>query len=296
MLRKSKDGFTIVELSLSIVFIAILALSIVLIILNTISSYRRGLTLNSVNTNGMALVDEMRQSVQNSSSQAIVKKCAEFYDDSSKQEACEKDGASNFVSITRYADVKMKDGTEIKNIPVFGAFCTGKQSYVWNSGYFWEENVDQVVGANKAEIKYAFVSDNTVTEITNNNFRLYRIPDEKRRVCTSVVKTNYNYDSKSFNGKFDITEEALGSKLIELLADDGANTLALYDLNVATPAYNAAKDNLFYSVSFILGTIRGGINIKVNGKSCAAPDNYATEAFDYCAINKFNFAAQAGGE
>lgn len=57
-LRK-KAGFTLVELSLSIAFIAVLSITIVLIINDAISTYRRGLTLNQINTTGMDLVDEI---------------------------------------------------------------------------------------------------------------------------------------------------------------------------------------------------------------------------------------------
>ena len=54
-----KKGFTLVELSLSIAFIAILSITVALIINDAISTYRRGLTLNQINTVGMDLVDDM---------------------------------------------------------------------------------------------------------------------------------------------------------------------------------------------------------------------------------------------
>ena len=80
-----------------------------------------------------------------------------------------------------------------------------------------------------------------------------------------------------------------------MASDEKNGGLAIYDLYVSTPAESVAKNNLFYSVSFILGTIQGGINITKSGNFCATPDDYGIENFDYCAINKFNFAAQAVG-
>ena len=71
--------------------------------------------------------------------------------------------------------------------------------------------------------------------------------------------------------------------------------MAIYDISSTAPAASPDKANMFYSVSFILGTTRGGANIKANGKSCAAPQDSALADFDYCAINKFNFAVQANG-
>ena len=49
-------------------------------------------------------------------------------------------------------------------------------------------------------------------------------------------------------------------------------------------------------MSFILGTLRGGANVNVSGEFCATPgSNSSVEDFDYCAINKFNFAARTLG-
>jgi hypothetical protein len=52
---------------------------------------------------------------------------------------------------------------------------------------------------------------------------------------------------------------------------------------------------LFYAGSFILGTTTGGPNIKSNNGNCAVPGDVVYSNFDYCAINKFSFAAQANG-
>ena len=79
-----------------------------------------------------------------------------------------------------------------------------------------------------------------------------------------------------------------------LLANDDANKLVLYDLAVAVPAINNAGNSAFYSVSFILGTVDGGINVMSSGNFCKAPEE-SNSNFNYCAINKFNFAAQANG-
>jgi hypothetical protein len=53
----------------------------------------------------------------------------------------------------------------------------------------------------------------------------------------------------------------------------------------------------FVNISFILATLKGGVNIKANGDYCRGSgveefDNYD---FDYCAVNKFNFSVRTGG-
>ena len=71
MNKTVKTGFTMIELSLSLVFVGILSIMMVLIISDTVASYRRGVTLNRINTVGMDLVDDMRSAVQNSSAGSL---------------------------------------------------------------------------------------------------------------------------------------------------------------------------------------------------------------------------------
>ena len=92
-----------------------------------------------------------------------------------------------------------------------------------------------------------------------------------------------------------ITYPPISEEPVELLGGEN-NLLVLYDLSAAIPAQSNASNNLFYSVSFILATVTGGIDVKATGNFCATPENYELENFDYCSINKFNFAVQATGE
>lgn len=310
---KGMKGFTLVELSLSLVFISVLSLTVAYIINDTISSYRKGVVLKQVNTAGSALVDDLRASIQNSSSKSVKDDCSIVYGDlyksggASAGRNCETDGGKGFVFIRIKANVKGKNGkSDLANVPVFGAFCTGDYSYIWNSGYFFNEEGGgyEAEGVEAATLK--FKSDGKIKEskmcsksgtvMTCSGFRLLKIKDESRSVCVAAVGSSYKPNLAS--PKFDIVDnsEAVSEEPVDLLASDGINEgLSLYDLYVTVPAESMAKNNLFYSVSFVLGTINGGINIKATGGACATPEDYGTENFDYCAINKFNFAAQATG-
>ena len=127
-----KKGFTLVELSLSIAFIAILSITVALIINDAISTYRRGLTLNQINTVGMDLVDDMRSALQGSPAEEIAEICSDFYKDSSTQEdSCKNDGGQKFVSVQKFANnsnkIKVR-GADTVNVPLYGVFCTGAYS------------------------------------------------------------------------------------------------------------------------------------------------------------------------
>lgn len=260
VVRKSIEGFTLVELSLSIAFIAVLSIAVTLIINNAITTYARGLTLNQINTVGMDLVDDIRGEVQNSSISSI----------------CE--GNSDECFLVKKTATLEKESTIMDDVPVFGAFCTGRYSYIWNSGYFYD-------GWNIA-------GDNNNNKITlrgyNNNIRLLKIKDKKGIACTSISGENWP-------AEIDMGEEVNDDDIVELLSN---NDLALYDFSAVRSVVNTGSSNSvsFYSMSFILGTIQGGINVMAGGDFCKAPEsNDAAENFDYCAINKFNFAAQAIG-
>ena len=245
--RGTKKGFTLVELSLSIAFIAILSITIVLIITDMIATYQRGLVLRQVNTVGSEIIDDIRASIASSSAKTI------------EDDAFYK---------TKIATVTI--GKEDTSVAVSGAFCTGKYSYIWNSGYFFAEKVKTVQKA--------------TLEGYDSDIKLLKVQDANRDICK-----NYNEADNKFQHSniFDADPE-------ELLGTESSSNLALYDFYIADPAQDDQSKNALYSGSFILATIQGGINIKTSGNYCTPPGGY-DENFDYCAINKFNFAMQANG-
>ena len=340
MTKTFHEGFTLVELALSMAFIGILSVAVVLIISDTVASYRRGLTIAQVNSTGRDIVDDMRLAVANSSSQAVTVDCSRYYQTNKDiRKKCVDDGAYTFVTVVKEtATIKLKGSDEdLENVPIYGAFCTGTYSYIWNSGYYDMEEAtfaEKTVGT-WAKFKYNYNyndvsgrpkevtiqgslrenasfapvegSDKVSVGSENRPFRLLKIRDTNRAVCVSVSRpkakgevykntTEIEEEEGGLGNVFDITEYGvLDEQPEDLMLADTDNDLALFDLYVARPAESTSQRNMFYAVSFILGTANGGANIKANGRSCTPPTDYENENFDYCAINKFNFAIQATG-
>ena len=330
MSTTAKTGFTMIELSISLVFIGILSIMMILIISDTVASYRRGVTLNRINTVGMDLVDDMRSAVQNSSAGSLIEECNRRFpavNNSNKdvnltaRNKCIEDNGYSFVAMVKSGNVLLKDKSTLNNVPLYGAFCTGDYSYIWNSGYF-DANTGATVtsGESVASLKYRYKNINNEKKIEDKLFRLLKVRDTNRAICASrAMSVNNNgvpvYNSKEevWNVSLDTTFDAGTTPLDEEPVDlillgvvgsdsegnkvyDDYSDIALYDLSIASPAESLSRENLFYSASFILGTIEGGVNITSKGKSCAVPTDYKNELFDYCAINNFSFAAQANGE
>ncbi|MBO7657338.1 hypothetical protein J6S55_01705 [Candidatus Saccharibacteria bacterium] len=306
MTQKTRGGFTLIELSLSLVFIAILSLTVVLLIQNTTASYRRGLILNRINTVGMDLIDDFRSSVQNSPSASAKRLCEIYYSDNANKtnkDKCEKDDGNAFVSFTKLGKADNKN-----DMPLFGAFCTGTYTYVWNSGYFEKGSVagtdPAVVNVNRKNS----VDGSTVVN-TISNIRLLKIYDDGRSICANTFVNTPNYPTPANSLDYVLYQRGISNQLKSMLenaldtnAEGGIELLkketydlVLYDLYVSPPATSDTRRNTFYSASFILGTTRGGADITAIGNNCKPPAD-ANSELDYCAINKFNFAVRAGGE
>ena len=319
-----RKGFTLIELSLSMVFVGILTLAVALIIRDTVASYRRGLTLNQVNTVGMDIVDDMRTAVLNSSSKSVLYDCEKYYYNNNSTEAlerCIQDQGYNFTYWVKTGKVEV-NGETLNDVPLYGAFCTGTYSYIWNSGYYETSGakINGVVGnRNWAKLKYKsagseYTIEGSTTGDIDRPFRLLKVRDDQRGVCAGVIRNSgesgteelskdyrarYGVLPSEFDGFFNMTDYAAiatNEPPIDIIVTDKTYDLAIYDLFAARPAISSTQHNMFYSASFILGTVGGGINILAKGKSCAPPSDFAQENFNYCAINKFSFAVQSGVE
>lgn len=295
MCKVNKSGFTLIELSFSLVFISVLSLAVVFVIISTIKTYNRGILLNRVNSVGMDLVDDMRFAVQNSSAESLVSKCETiFSSDQSNLERCKSDNGRRLVSVSRTANVKIGNANDIGSVPVFGAFCTGEYSYIWRSGYL-ASNDYAVSNVGGVSLKYKIEDSGRVKVDTLSDFNLLKVHDTERAVCASAVSNNYL--NSEISGAFDITDSkymVVDTRPVVLLSSSENSNLVLYGLSSSLPAEGGEGNIMFYAVSFILGSVQGGINVKASGNFCSTKGD-ETENLDFCSVNKFNFAAMATG-
>ena len=294
-------GFTLVELSLSMVFIAILSIIIVLVINGTVSSYSRGVTLNLVNTVGTEIMNEMKTAIHGAPTfKSIEDLCGKYYGNSPGD--CISDNASGLISIVKRGDIESKSGEKTNDVPIFGAICLGNYSYLWNSGYLFNPDYE-IVGVLGGEKKLVLEkklggSGNDLEPVWKG--KLLKIKDDERWVCMGLMDpsseslpTPKTYNKLEIESNFLITERPLvDTDLTYVIADDAHNGgVAVYDLEVDTTMIG---DGVLYSISMTLGTVRSGIHINAQGGSCATRAE-AENNFDYCAINKFNITALASG-
>ncbi|MBQ6510548.1 prepilin-type N-terminal cleavage/methylation domain-containing protein [Candidatus Saccharibacteria bacterium] len=284
---KTKKAFTLTELTLALAIIGVLFIMIATIIANMISIYQKGTTITAVNDVGRSIIADISDTITDTPPFSASVACS-FILHLDQESGCRTNPERTTVVIKTANGI----GNIGSSVPTGGAFCTGKYSYIWNSGYVLPgEDGNEAYnngGSHKSTIKYR----SNAGETTIKDFRLIKIQDKKRLACISQYNNSFDVDNNSTEYNL-INNNAISEEPVELIASSDKR-LALYSFDVVKTE-NTTTNRSLYSVSFILGTIRGGINITGNSNYCAVP-NDADSDFDYCAINKFNFAIRTAGE
>lgn len=300
-----RKGFTLIELSFAIAFISVLLITVTLITNEIVSIYRKGYAIKAINQSGRDLIDDIQNSITESPPASIVSFCERYTDDTLK-ERCKNHNGLYSVYQQFYSDVKINGGTA-KKVPTGGIFCSGKYTYIWNSGYLFNNNF------------YAF-NDSRVTPLTvdytradgsrasaPSGFRLIKVEDVSRLICMTTLQDasgSLTYPSTTTPLVAPGSNSEVNRRTITIpypLADDpeemlttSDTSLALFDFVIFEPARVASSDRLLFSGSFILATVSGGVDIMSSSNYCQAPSTFSAD-FSYCAINKFNFTIQASG-
>ena len=313
MQNRGKKGFTLIEATLGIAFLSILLITIAFLIQNVLSSYRKGTTIKSINTIGRNLVEDFETTVANSPMEDLKNSCSiafpENANPSSPISLCESEKAYLFTFNQRKSgNIKIKGEYVSEDVPVSGVICTGKYSYIWNTGYTFDGYEFEGGSGDSAIVKYKLTNGGSVQ--TLEGFRLLKIADSSRVACSSRIKiddyppySRYELLDNS-DRNYDLTKDATGREYVlteepvELLANEenGASGAVLYDFSVYPLAQDSTSKHILISATFILGTLQGGVNITADEDYCETPDSGKDLGFDYCALNKFNFTMQIKGE
>ena len=252
-------GFTLIELSLALAFISALMVVVTIITIHISTTYHKGLVIRSINSTGRSLVDDFSRTIAAAPTRSLADICrAEYASDRTQMQKCLDDNARIYVYQQNYGSVRLKStGAVLHNVPLNGVFCTGRHSYIWNTGYALNDDDYEILSGSRANYD-AFVNGDRVDK---NDFKLLKVEDNNRDLCYQ-----HTY-------------------------------MRTYDFVIFPPTQHAVTLHSFYSGTFVLGTERGSIDITGIGEFCKAPpsDGLSTD-FTYCAINKFNFAARSTGQ
>ncbi len=333
----SKSGFTIVELTLTMSFVAVLLITIAIVTTNIVTIYQKGLTLKAVNSVGRSLVDEFTTAISTAPTIDRTSLCRNLIKNPDASQAdtaikkCEEDNARNYIFQERLGEPPEEGDFAGDKVQYGGIFCTGNYSYLWNTYYgietghtlgleYLEKSANGSTGS-KQKLPQAGKDD-------KEQIRLIRINDPTYRLCSAATDPG-SYEPQVANLKngiindyysIDITEKANSTQDIPLsnpipqpesgLLSEFDLDLLLYELKVFKQSQDNITRRIYMAGTFILATGRGNVDVTRSGDYCNINDIERFEnqenqgsgsifdsgsEFNYCAINKFNFASRTAG-
>ena len=279
-MKEHKKGFTIIEITLAMTFLAILMVSIATLIMRVTNIYQKGLAMRAINATGTEIIEDITRTVG----------AASYLVDIHSQDAelggngvMEYDNNYKLVEKYYYDYTVYNENHNGKNFNVqyFGVLCTGDYSYIRNTARALDPD---------------FTTKNFIT-VNGEKVKMVRVYDREQTQCNkdkngsvaNLAKRNY----------LPVTINVPADNVVELINNDEMD-LALYEFNITPATQSAITRQSFISANFILATRQGGININANGDFCRGEDNefkdeYEGTMFNYCAVNKFSFSARTGG-
>ncbi len=304
----TKPGFTILEATLVTAFIAMLLIAITVIFSHMSAIFQKGLTLRSVNSVGRELISELTTSINSAPSIDSTSLCNMFVKDPNAQQTCLKNGAFRYI----YQDYATEEVDPVSNqkdnVQYYGLFCTGDYTYAWNTYYGIEHNQTLSIKYKRGNQYFTFDKDEN-----GEPFKLIKFADKTYRACESVMdNSTYTVNNRFKDGTFREIDMTVLSNGIEYdmpepqegYLENSETNLDLYELVIFPVSQDIVTLRAFFAGTFILGTDNGDASIVRSGDYCDPHDTSSDTGgnvldlgskFNYCGINKFNFAARTAG-
>lgn len=279
-MKEHKKGFTIIEITLAMTFLAILMVSIATLIMRITNIYQKGLAMRAINATGTEIIEDITRTVG----------AASYLVDIHSQDAeLGGNGVMEYNNNYKLVEKYYYDYTVYNenhngknfNVQYFGVLCTGDYSYIWNTARALDPD---------------FTAKNFIT-VNGEKVKMVRVYDHEQTQCSK--DKNGSVTNLAKRNHLPVAINVPADNVVELINSDEMD-LALYEFNVTPATQSAITRQSFISANFILATRQGGININANGDFCRGEDNefkdeYEGTMFNYCAVNKFSFSARTGG-
>ena len=262
-MKRNKKAFTLVELMLAVAFLGTLLLSIALLTMQLINIYTKGATMRAINSTGSSMMRDIRSSIMSSANYP------ENLD-------------------TKSQDYIWKDQTTA------GMFCTGSYTYVWN----YQQAMMAAHRDPSLTYYYIEIDDTNKTQA----YGFARVKDSGCKRFEALKKDPTN--GTNGNGKISASNEDEVHVLLDGKRSGEGTDLALYDFSVITATRsNKLSNKGLYDISFVLGTMRGGVNVTSSSNYCeksttssnASEQSYADTEMNYCSVNRFEFTVRQSG-
>jgi|GEM_PF-3272619 len=301
----ARKGFTIVETMLAMVFVGTLMIAIATLIINVSETYSKEITVKNVNETARNIIDDLKRSISASPTFGGVTVEGNVYNEA---------GARGCMSINggflQEGDSRFPGECEVDYNATsyyrhdYRRFCTGLVSYIWNvhSSIIAEQGVS---AGNSNWISPDGITNTNINRWegdVNREVRLVKVRDLGREYCA----VNTDAAGVVTGPRIEHIRLADSETAVELIIPSEED-LILYNFTMFRlregENINRTTGQVFYSGSFVLGTMRG-VELTGPGLSlvpqCIAPgavnsSNPNSIQEYYCSVNKFNFAQRAMG-
>ena len=246
--------------------------------------------MNAINSTSRLLVDDFQRGIATAPARSLSDICrVEYASNTNEMNKCLQDQARLYVYQQNYGTIKAKQtGKLLESVPLSGVFCSGRYTYLWNTGYVLNPTDYEIMSGSRATFS------NGDTEI--DDYRLIKIEDSDRAICRSHMEAATNNNRVYQVADIAPTYRLTGAEYKEVMKKNNED-IALYDFTIFVPTEHALTMQNFYSGTFILATLRGNVDITGTGEFCKTPPEMGlSSSFNYCAINKFNFSARTSGQ
>lgn len=189
---RASDGFTLVELMLSMAFISVLMVAIAMTVIQISNVYNRGITLRAVDQAGRSVSQDIKYTL--SSSQVI------------DVDSTESGGLDFISQIQLGGSLNQPDG---------GRLCTGSYSYIWNTS----KGLQNVNPINRFETN-------------DDKIHLVKIRDNSKSYCNIVETPQIVKEGASELLASDGKDLAIQSFAISAAATDTTMQQALYQITL----------------------------------------------------------------
>ena len=284
---KVRAGFTIIELMLAMTFVSILMILVAILVINMTDIFTKGVTIRDLNSTGRIVMDDIVRAI-----------------------AASPPLSTGGAGGARPYFLETTNG---------GRFCTGVYSYIWNKVIIGQGGVPRLFGSHSGDSDanwfgrinpdgnhVALSSEEAMEQFELlTPLRFVKVSDFGRQYCrlneSGAPQRPYVIVEDQRNATGDFLDHTIGTTIgrpIELLGTSETD-LAIADFVVFQPSVSSAAGQVFYSVSFVLSTIRGvqgsGGDGAIAPVTCQPPAVSRVE-FNYCAINKFNVAMRTSSQ
>ncbi len=280
-MKETKKAFTIVEISLAMTFLAVLLVAIATLIMRITGIYQKGLTLRSINSAGTEIIEDMTRTVGAASYLLDVNNSVVGDNGAVKYEDENNNVDKYYYAYTNRG--QQYSGGKFVNAQLYGVFCTGSYSYVWNTAQTLRQDTFKgltvSVGGENKHPKFAKIYDPEQASCRGDN---------------SVATQGQAHGASG--ATISLANE---SYYTDLIGEDELD-ISMYEFNVTPVTQSSITKQSFVSANFILATTKGGVNINSNGDFCRGEgheysEEYNNSDFNYCAVNKFSFSVRTGG-